>query len=135
MKNIVSHVFDGTPSRIVTPVKVYNPFTGQGVETGALWDTGATCSAVSKNLSEFLKLKRLGKMKVDGSFKSKVVDTHYINLYIGKDFKESLFVGTFENKVTTCIDVIIGMDIINKGDLIIGHYDGKTHFSFQIYSK
>ena len=74
-------------------------------------------------------------MKVDGSFKSKIVDTHYINLHIGKNFKESLFVGTFENKVTTGIDIIIGMDIINKGDLIIGHHDGKTQFCFQLYSK
>ena len=33
------------------------------------------------------------------------------------------------------IDILIGMDIISKGDFAISNYDGKTQFSFRLPSQ
>ena len=98
----------------------------------ALWDTGATCSAISKNVVEKLKLIPVSKVTVDHANGQSIVNVFEISLTLpNKTLFQSL-------RVTECIlsgfDLLIGMDVISHGDFSISNMKGKTTFSFRIPS-
>lgn len=98
-------------------------------EFTALWDTGATISAVTRQVVETFDLKSIGKIEVDGVHGPELADTYLIGLWLphGVVFPE---VRVIEGKLRGA-EIIIGMDIIGTGDLVVTNFDGRTHFSFQ----
>lgn len=97
----------------------------------ALWDTGASVSVISKEVSRNLGLEAKGCAQLryaNGVEKSNV---YKIDLELSRDiFFNDLFVrecdggGNFE--------MVIGMDIISRGDFKILNRSGKTFFEFEI---
>lgn len=99
----------------------------------ALWDTGATGTVITKKIVADLGLKQIGITKVfhgDGSTDQPV---YYINITLPHRVGFS-YVRATEGKLTG-FDVLVGMDIITKGDFAITNSDGKTTFSFRIPSE
>ena len=98
----------------------------------ALWDTGATCSAISKDAAEKLNLEPVSKVTVSHADGQSMVNVYDISLALPN---ETLFQFV---RVTECtlsgFDLLIGMDIISEGDFSISNKDGKTTFSFRIPS-
>lgn len=110
----------------------------------ALWDTGATHSCISEKL-----IKKLGlipyRTAIAKTAKHKYETNVYavtIILFNEKDERvifpfisasEGIFTNEDEqNDISKQeIDVIIGMDIITKGDFAITNLNGKTIFSFR----
>lgn len=99
----------------------------------ALWDTGATNCVITQKIVDDLGLKPTSMTKVS-TVSEEDVDAEV--------FLVSIFL---PNKV--CIpnihvtkgrvkgyDMLIGMDIINKGDLAVTNHQGKTSFSFRMPS-
>jgi predicted aspartyl protease len=98
----------------------------------ALWDTGASMSAISKNVVDKLNLKPTGMAQVFHADGSSIVNTHMVGIKLPNNLGVPSLRVT-EGKLTG-MDVLIGMDIISLGDLVITNQQGNTIFSFQLPS-
>lgn len=96
----------------------------------ALWDTGASGSVITKNVVDKLGLIPTGFGKVYHANGESIVNTYLINILLPNQ------VGVHSLRVTEGIlngsDVLIGMDIIARGDFAISNSNGITKFTFQI---
>lgn len=108
---------------------------GEGtVETGALktlWDTGAMCTCVSLVKAQELGLTQVNTTQVMGANNEP---------FDAPVFIVKLRMGKFELPMIPVIglpmekaghEVIIGMDVISKGDLAITNFGGKTTITFR----
>lgn len=98
-----------------------------------MWDTGADVTIISKEVAEALHLTPVRKAAISGIGGLVYANVYKINLYIlGKvKFEElEVFDGELED-----YDMIIGMDIISKGDFAITNKDEETWFSFRFPSQ
>ena len=104
----------------------------KSIKCTALWDTGATNTVITKKLAETLSLNQTGVALVhhaDGqSYKPKYV----VNIMLPNNVGIPLVEVTEGELMGE--DVLIGMDIITKGDFSITNVGGKTTFSFRIPS-
>lgn len=104
----------------------------------ALWDTGATHSVITSKVVEDLKLIPTGMTEVITAGGRIMQETHLINMYLPNGFTITYL------KVTVCkevsadpndnVEVIIGMDIITKGDFAVTNKNNKTWMSFRMPS-
>lgn len=94
-----------------------------------LWDTGATGTVISKNVVDALNLKPISKAKVFHADGESIVNVYAINVILPNQvgFK---FVKATEGKLQG-FDVLIGMNIITRGDFAITNVGGKTTFTFR----
>lgn len=98
----------------------------------SLWDTGATNTVITPNVVKKLNLKPVSVKEAatpQGRYKAYV---YYINLYLpnGVIFPNLL---VMEGQPAGC-DILIGMDVIGKGDFAVSNYQGKTTFSYRFPS-
>ena len=99
-----------------------------------LWDTGATISCISHSVVQDLQLAATGKREISTPSGGKEVNTYLVNVVLlnGVDIGD-LEVCETENG-NQGIDFLVGMDIINQGDLSVSNFDGRTVFTFSIPS-
>ena len=127
-------------NRLVSPCWVYEAWTPevatpppQRRQYNALWDTGATNSMVTKRVVDELDLNVEGFTNVyhvGGESENK--PQYFVNLVL---FSEVHFPGvTVAEGILLGADVLIGMDIINRGDFAVSNKNGATSFSFRIPS-
>ncbi|MDR2583505.1 MAG: retroviral-like aspartic protease family protein [Fibromonadaceae bacterium] len=102
------------------------------VEFKALWDTGATGSVISENVARNLGLKSSSKTKVYHANGESYAEVYSINILLPNEVSFRALRVT--QGILKDIDVLIGMDIISKGDFAVTTSLGKTKFSFQIPS-
>lgn len=92
----------------------------------AIWDTGATASVITNRVVQKCGLKPTGMTRV---ITAKSVDMSYtylasIGLPNGVGFSDMRVTeGSFGDA-----DVLIGMDIIARGDFVVTNFEGKTVF-------
>ncbi|MCL2801374.1 MAG: retropepsin-like domain-containing protein [Treponema sp.] len=118
---------------IKTPISIYSSRTsadGKYVKTEAVWDTGATLSAMSPKIVQELGLSAIDQCYIGGINGEKQSDVVIVSVILpngmlltGRRFFVSNIPGA---------DIIIGMDIISMGDFVITNARGKTMFSFVI---
>jgi hypothetical protein len=102
----------------------------------AIWDTGATHSAITQAVVDQCDLKPIGKTKVSHAGideEPEETDVYLVNIRLpNRVVVENVMVsrGGFSGA-----EVLIGMDIIKAGDFAITHANGNTKFSFQIPSQ
>lgn len=120
----VCHAFDPLRSPSVKHPDV-SKFQG-------LWDTGASGTVITKKVVDALGLKPIGKAKINHANGSSIVNKYVINLFLPNQvaFK---FIQVTEG-ILSGFDVLIGMDIMNRGDFAISNYNGKTTFTFRVPS-
>ena len=99
----------------------------------SIWDTGATASMVTKRVVENLGLQTEGYMSLrHAGGEAKGVPIYHVDLLLYNNVQMGgIQVGLVELRD---IDVLIGMDIINRGDFAVSNRDGATTFSFRIPS-
>ena len=98
----------------------------------AIWDTGATGSAITQKVVDQCGLKPTGMIRTchaDGEVRAEV---YRVNILLPNKV-------AFSNVRVTKLrlagsDALIGMDIINYGDFAVTNTEGQTIFSFQIPS-
>ena len=120
--------------RLLTEVRVFDIFGGsarKGTNIMALWDTGATGSAITPTLAKSMNLVPFKRTKVIGVNNISIVDVAKISIGLPNT------VMVEEVNVMICnlnqgFDMILGMDIILLGDFSISNANGKTLFSFAI---
>jgi len=131
--------YSGIAKKLETPLQIGLPYDSGAGELPdpypglftALWDTGATSSAIKNAIAQQLGLPSIGEtftMGVGGAYRSK---RYLASLYLPN------MIALPEIALTGCddslaISVLIGMDVITLGDFLVNTYKGKTTFSFQM---
>lgn len=99
----------------------------------SLWDTGASVTLISSKVIKVLGLTPIGKSGVSGYNEGvDVKDTYLVHIGLPTgDIVTNIMAMEFDSDE---YDVVIGMDIICKGDLAITNKEDRTTFSFRIPS-
>lgn len=97
-----------------------------------LWDTGATGTVITKRVVDELGLIPTGFTNSFHANGSCIVNTYSINVAL----PNGVIIHTVRvtEGILNGFDVLIGMDVITKGDFSVTNKDEKTIFSFQIPS-
>ncbi len=98
-------------------------------EFDALWDTGATNSAITQSVVSALGLQPTGVKNVRHAGGVSPANTYLVNIGLPNGV-------AFANLEVTLVpitdaQIIIGMDIISQGDFSITNVGGKTVFSYR----
>ena len=141
--------YDGRARVLSNQVGVFLPVTPEEAKTQniqlkeylAIWDTGATHSAITKKVVDDLRLKPTGVRETRHADGKSINNTYLVNLLLpNKVMVESVRVtevklipddNTSDDKQP---QLLIGMDIIGIGDFAVTNADGKTTFSFRVPS-
>jgi len=122
--------FPNLSLRLITEVEIYGVSQIQEImKVKALWDTGATGSAITPELFQSLKLIPFNRVKVNGINNISMADMVKVSIKLPN------LVVIQNISVSVCnlvkdVDLLIGMDIIQLGDFSISNGEGKTLFSF-----
>ncbi len=100
----------------------------------ALWDTGANHSCISDRLAAQLRLPEIDFVEIATASGIVEVPLYSVHLFLpGHPGFQDLEMTEFTFTNDDC-DIIIGMDIMTKGDLSLTNQHGRTVFSFRIPS-
>lgn len=127
LRRIVSDVVL-TPAHLSTEkVKPYE------VECRGLWDTGAQASTIRNDLALELNLPKIGKKKMQGAGGPYDADVYLAGLILPNgviipSIQLTGFAGSEH------FNMLLGMDVILRGDFLISAEGGTAHFSFNIPS-
>jgi predicted aspartyl protease len=110
---------------------VSSPDKTKNVVTNALWDTGASLSAISLDIASQLNLKPTSRIRVAGVHSIDVVEAGLVTVelpdnVVRKDVRVAIC------NLNASFGMILGMNIIMLGDLAISNNDEQTLFSFAI---
>ena len=102
----------------------------------AAWDTGATNTVITPEIVTALGLKPSDKNAVSTLNGIINVDTYLIDLCFENGYKiANLRVFSSEDYSDFDYDVLIGMDVITKGDFVVSTVNDETTFSFRMPAK
>lgn len=104
------------------------------VKMRAIWDTGASCTFISKEFANKIGLIPTGKNNVTGVNNTTLENTYQVNIYLPNNVNISFLKVVEVPALEGGAGVLIGMDIIGFGDFSVFNEDGKTVMSFRIPS-
>jgi len=125
----VKREYTDLPLKLITQAEVFTSGSGQRKKVKALWDTGAMLSAISEEIKEKLGLKHHDRKIINSVNEVKEVDVVKVSIRI-PDLKEVNDFPMLVLKLIKDADILIGMDIIQRGDFSISNGGGKTLFTF-----
>ena len=100
----------------------------------AVWDTGATRSAITPQVVRDLALKATGMAVVYDASSAQSVNTYSVNILLPNDVEFPDWEVTEAGGLVGDEDILIGMDIIGSGDFAITN-KGRTVFTFRYPSQ
>ena len=112
----------GLLREIVVPVKVrvpmvYPDLSHDYIDTRAVWDTGATNSAITPALARRLGLSPMSKKPLLGATGTATVDVYVVDFVFNDQVQfEEVEVFSVSVSASDEIECLIGMDIIAAGD-------------------
>jgi hypothetical protein len=132
-------LYDHIENTLSSRVKVDSPFNPQTMsppdfqrEFIAVWDTGATNSVISRSAATLLNLKPISYREVQHGGGKENCLLYLVSMLLPHQI---IFphVEVIESNISSC-DLLIGMDIINQGDLAVSNYQNETAFTFRMPS-
>lgn len=133
----MASAFRYKPGSIVKALKsnVKISYGGKSIDVIALWDTGATTCCVSEDVVKKLSLVSTGNLRISTpSSSNELVDTYLVDLLLPNDIKIDDVVVAHSKIGAQGIGLLVGMDIISKGDFLITN-NNETIFSFRMPSE
>jgi predicted aspartyl protease len=124
----------GKANVIITPTVIFISNTEEHINTAAIWDTGASGSAIAKSITDKLGLVPIGKTIVHTANGQAEQYTYMVDVGLPNGVKVN---GLIVNEVPALsgnAEVLIGMDIITLGDFSITNFQGNTCMSFRVPS-
>lgn len=126
--------FDGIARQLKNEVTIY--CEDKSIQVTAIWDTGATISCISTHVVEQLSLIATGKVKMQTPSGEDVRNTYLVDLRLPNDFLiKDLVVADSEigshSIGEQSVGMLIGIDVICRGNFTVSNYEGKTVFSFR----
>ena len=122
--------YKGHPALLFVEAKLGLPLSedeepqGDPLDVKAIWDTGASASAISAQAARKLDLKSIGLVRAKTAGGECEQDTYLVSLFLPNR------VCLTSLKVTEAnlgdIDMLIGMDVIRSGDFAVTNHDGRT---------
>jgi hypothetical protein len=101
--------------------------------TSALWDTGASRSCITPTVAKAIALIPTGSVRLTHAGGSELKNSYLVNVYLPNNVLiAGLIVSEFEE--TAQFGVIIGMDVIARGDFSITNFNNQTWASFRFPS-
>lgn len=99
-------------------------------EFAAVWDTGSTASAISQKVVATCGLQPIGMTKAQTAGGERNCELYLINLMLpnGVGFPR---IHVTKMDLGPRTDLLIGMDIITRGDFALTNRNGRTCFRFQ----
>ena len=129
----LSYYYSKIQNKIITPVHLYPiPFNASfSLSTDALWDTGASISAITPEIKDKLKVTTIDKKTIASVHSTQVVDIAYITVELPNNvIKKNIKVAVCN--ITLNIGMILGMDIISMGDFALSNGNNQTLISFAV---
>jgi predicted aspartyl protease len=132
--------FNGRSLRLTTEVEIFAAFNPaitqptQGKKYQALYDTGATHSAISPQVVADLNLASIGAKTVGVGGGALTTTSHLVNIGLPNQVMFGM-IPVSKMVLLGGIDALIGMDILGTGDFAVTHHDDKTTFSFCVPSR
>lgn len=102
-------------------------------EYDGIWDTGATNSVITEKVVNECGLKPIGITKVSHGGGEDLCNVFLVNIVLPSGVGISNLRVT-QGNITGGSDVLIGMDVLSRGDFVLSNFQGKTWFSFRIPS-
>lgn len=109
-------------------------YNDSSIDVVALWDTGATVTCISSNIVSKLGLSATGKKRIKTPSGDAVVKTYLLSITLPNNVNIPDIEVCDSAIGNQGFDVLVGMDIITKGDFAVSNYNGKTAFSFRVPS-
>ena len=96
----------------------------------AVWDTGATNSIISRDVVDALGLKPTGRSSISSFAGIVDTDVYTIDLCFENGYR-------IEGVEVMCgdyidYDMLIGIDVVNQGEIFVSTFGGKTTFYFRM---
>ncbi|MCK5036163.1 MAG: retroviral-like aspartic protease family protein [Candidatus Sabulitectum sp.] len=120
-----------TPARISIAASISQVENPTMTEFKAIWDTGATHTAISNQVASQCNLQPVSRVKVSTASGNHVTNVYFVDVVL---LNEVIFrdVRVTEAILADGIDVLVGMDIINQGDFAVTNKDKSTMMSFRV---
>lgn len=132
MSFIVSHF-----NELHKALESYIDIGGEGsmMSVKALWDTGVTQSCISYEIVKMIEPKRISKSKIASAEKAVIEEIFSISVALSDEitFRDVAVKAT--DLTEKDADMLIGMDIIARGDFEVRNLHGITQFAFRIPPK
>ena len=106
----------------------------KSVSVKALWDTGATNSCISTDVVHDLALIETGKRSMLTPSGTATISTYLIDVMLPNKVSITDLVVADSEIGAQNIGLLIGMDVIKRGDFAVSHFDNKTTFTFCVPS-
>lgn len=133
LSNVLSNEVIITKAFYPPKAKFISPGDYDYKRYNAIWDTGATGSVITKKVVQELDLKPIGIVEVHTASDTKIANVYLVNIWLpNKLLVYNLRV--VEGKIVGRYEVLIGMDIISKGDFAVTNYNFRTVFTFRFPS-
>jgi len=131
LRELVTPISLADPSKIVDLSQLKD--AGALFTTRALWDTGASNCAITTDTANALGLRPSSKAFVNHAGGQSLQNVYHVHIFLPNGVALRLV------RVTECANnttwgLIIGMDVITRGDFAITNIGGKTTFSFRFPS-
>ena len=121
--------------RILTSdVGIFVASTTKAIMVKAIWDTGATGSAITKKVSKSLGLISTGFADVNTANGITRQNTYTIDIKLPNGVLIQGIIATEVDALSGGCDALIGMDVITLGDFSITNHKGLTCMSFRVPS-
>jgi len=134
-----TNAYKGISNVIATKVGIQQAFdpnvnlpTDPTTEYSAIWDTGATNTAITNKVATECGLLPTGMCKVRTANGENDTCTYFVSLYLPN--KVCLPQLRVSQATLFGADILIGMDVIGSGDFVITNFQGKTYMSFRMPS-
>jgi len=95
----------------------------------AIWDTGATGTVINQKVINECGLKPIGIAEVSTANKKRLSSVYLISIFLPNRVSFPQLRVT-EGTISEA-DVLIGMDIMTRGDFAVTNSDGRTTFSYR----
>lgn len=102
------------------------------LQFNAIWDTGASCSCITKSAVEQLQLTSFNKTVVHTANGKRECDVYKADLFLPNGVCFDMLNLTECSDLSDKCDILIGMDIIGAGDFAIAEDNERTIMSFRV---
>ncbi len=103
------------------------------ITDNALWDTGASLSAISRKLIDVLHLEPYSKAMVSSLHEVKLEDTYLVHLLLPTT--DTILDVECTKAHTDDYDFVCGMNVIGYGDFFVSNFEDKTSVAIRIPSE
>lgn len=132
MADIFTTTCKGIKDKLINKSKI--KANKKSIEAISQWDTGANMTNISQSVVQRLGLVPCGQVQAYTPSGCEIQRTFIVDIVLPNNFVITNL-KVVESKIgEQGIDLLIGMDIISKGDFAISNHNGNTKFTFRIPS-